>query len=103
MTKEDTINQTCGTTGTASKRQSLIEWSLIAILACLGIIGFIQGISEPFALVQGITFLVLAGIGIVFIRDRYHHFLENYEFFVIWIVILCFFGYGMYHVIWSTL
>jgi hypothetical protein len=103
MTKEDTVNQTCGTTGTASTYQTLTEWSLIAILACFGIIGFVQGILEPLTLVQGITILVLAGIGIFFIRDRYHHLLENYEFSVIWILILCFFGYGIYHMIWSTL
>ena len=103
MTKEEAVNQTCGAIGTQPMHHTLIEWSLIAILACLGIIGFIQGLLEPLALVQGIIFLVLAGIGIFFIRDRYHHVLENYEFFVIWIVILCFFGYGIYHVIWNAL
>ena len=80
-------------------KHSLLEWCLIATVACLGIIGLIQGILESSALLEGICGIILTGISIILIHNRYHTLLEHYEYPFIWLVVLGIAAYGIYHVL----
>jgi len=76
---------------------SLIEWSLIISIFCLGVIGLIQGFLEEAVFLSAICGLILAGISIALMRERFHVFLEQYEFSLIWLIVLVIAGYGIYH------
>jgi hypothetical protein len=78
---------------------SLIEWCLIITVASLGIIGLIQGIIESSVLFSAICGILLTGVSIILMRDRFHVLLEQYEFLVVWLVVLGIAGYGIYHVL----
>lgn len=78
---------------------SLIEWCLIITVACLGIIGLIQGIFESSVFLSAICGIFLAGLSIILMQERFHVLLERYEFLVIWLVVLGIAGYSIYHVI----
>jgi hypothetical protein len=84
-------------------QHSLIEWCLIITVLCLGSIGFIQGLQETSVLLSAICGIILAGISIILMQERFHVLLEKYEFLFIWLVVLSIVGYSTYHVIIGVL
>jgi len=82
---------------------SIIEWSFIISVSCLGGLGFIQGLLEKSVLLLSICGIILAGTSIILMRERFHVFLERYEFSFIWLIVLSIVGYGIYHVIIGVL